>query len=1045
MAQFSPRHLKLLLSALLGFLLTINGPAFATHGPMAEQSLANWQQQASKRPELGVRGPDALISQAPSPLLQTGIRHYQAGQYTDAITSWNQALQITPDPLTQALLLSNLSLAHQHLSQWTEATNTIAQSLALLQSPSDTPIYTETLAKALNTQGRLHWATGDIATALSTWSEATAAYRQTNNTRGILLSLINQAKALQTLGQHVQSKEILQREIVPLLQDSTLAPAVQATGLWQLGNAQRQFGNLPQAKENLQASLDIIEAQRLGAMASPVRLDLANTDLALGNKQQAIGKTKGAQKLRESALAIYQELATSADAATQLQANFNRLSLLIDMEQWGEANELWPAVWPTLEGLSASRTNIYAQLNFANSLMQLLAEKKNREQSTDHASATQRFPLIRGTNGGVFEHSRNGGILHSKAPSIGGFREPSTTLATLRSLTRQSDQGASEEQYESVDQDTFGKSLGRVDYSPAGTLEEAPKPPILGALNRVPVSVKTTDYSPAGTLEEAPKPPRLGALNGVSVGVNGSNGTTQTIALGQFPSSNAIGPIIDHALQQSQAIADPIAESYSIGERGRLYELEQDYPKAQAWTEKALRLTEAMAYADGRYRWEWQQGRLFNKQNQREAAIQSYRNAVSTIQEIRRNLLFIDTEVQFSFRDNVEPVYREMVELLLSEDAANLDNATLDLTVQQLDRLQLSELENFLRCDLTATTNITEFEVADNTAVLHPIILENRLGLISQIQGEKMFTFSDIDQNEMTAFVEQLREDLNQPDRTPEVRQAAKRLHKLLMEPIEAELKRQNIETLVFVLDGPLRNIPMAVLFDGQQYLVEKYAIAVAPELDLFKPEKLSDNLRVFTGGVGTPQEIEGRSFAPIVKLNDELDVISDLFGPQPPMVNQAFSGMTLQEQLSSGRFSGIHIKTHGVFSSDPQETFIVGHQELIRGSELGDLIQLGSSQAATPIELLVLSACDTATGDSRAVLGLAGIAVRAGARSTVSTLWEAEDVPNTELMISFYKELKKPNITRAQALRNAQLALIATGETRPHIWGTYVLVGNWL
>ena len=92
-----------------------------------------------------------------------------------------------------------------------------------------------------------------------------------------------------------------------------------------------------------------------------------------------------------------------------------------------------------------------------------------------------------------------------------------------------------------------------------------------------------------------------------------------------------------------------------------------------------------------------------------------------------------------------------------------------------------------------------------------------------------------------------------------------------------------------------------------------------------------------------------------------------------------------------------------------------------------------------------LLSSCSTAAGDNRAVLGLAGITVRAGARSTLSTLWEAQDDPNTELMIQFYRELKKDGMTRAKALRNAQLALINQGYRAPNRWATYVLVGNWL
>ncbi|MEM9482283.1 MAG: CHAT domain-containing protein, partial [Cyanobacteria bacterium P01_F01_bin.116] len=325
--------------------------------------------------------------------------------------------------------------------------------------------------------------------------------------------------------------------------------------------------------------------------------------------------------------------------------------------------------------------------------------------------------------------------------------------------------------------------------------------------------------------------------------------------------------------------------------------------------------------------------------------------------------------------------------------------------------------------------------------------LENDLTIILQLPDRKEFYKTEISKAEVEKKLSDLRTYLSASrSGTPEVIPLAKQVYSWLIEPFEEILEQsEEIETLVFVLDGPLRNIPMGVLYDGNEFLLEKYAIAVAPELKLFKPEPLPKNLKVFTGGVGEPQTIEGRMFEPIEKLEDELDIVSELFGPQPPLINQQFQGQTLQEQLSTGEFSGIHIKTHGVFSSDPEETFIVAYNDLLKGDELGSLIQIGSAQGATPIDLLVLSSCSTATGDSRAVLGLAGITVRAGARSTISTLWDARDNPNTQLMINFYQQLKQPGTTRAKALRNAQLSLIESGYKAPHLWATYVLVGNWL
>lgn len=101
--------------------------------------------------------------------------------------------------------------------------------------------------------------------------------------------------------------------------------------------------------------------------------------------------------------------------------------------------------------------------------------------------------------------------------------------------------------------------------------------------------------------------------------------------------------------------------------------------------------------------------------------------------------------------------------------------------------------------------------------------------------------------------------------------------------------------------------------------------------------------------------------------------------------------------------------------------------------------------QNRRPIEILILSACQTAAGDKRAALGLAGVAVRSGARSTIATLWSVQDNSTAELITHFYAALKQPGITRAEALRQAQLSLLRSLDYQhPYYWAPFVLVGNW-
>ncbi|MGL5078726.1 MAG: CHAT domain-containing protein, partial [Waterburya sp.] len=131
-----------------------------------------------------------------------------------------------------------------------------------------------------------------------------------------------------------------------------------------------------------------------------------------------------------------------------------------------------------------------------------------------------------------------------------------------------------------------------------------------------------------------------------------------------------------------------------------------------------------------------------------------------------------------------------------------------------------------------------------------------------------------------------------------------------------------------------------------------------------------------------------------------------------------------------------------------PEETFIVTWNNRIKVNQLQSLLRTHQTTQANPIELMVLSACQTATGDDRAGLGMAGIAVRSGARSTLATLWSVKDESTTKLINKFYQQLlhSRSGVNKAQALREAQLTLINSSDfNHPFYWSAFVLVGNWL
>ncbi len=549
------------------------------------------------------------------------------------------------------------------------------------------------------------------------------------------------------------------------------------------------------------------------------------------------------------------------------------------------------------------------------------------------------------------------------------------------------------------------------------------------------------------------------------------------------------------AIQQSTDLADPLIESYAVGELGHTYELTGQYADAIRLTERALQLVEGKQKPEVAYRWEWQLGRLYqqpqalqsqtqqpqaqqppanaSKQNRQRTAEKAkasaaYQRALTSLASVRQNLLIVDTQVQFSFRDNVEPVYREFIDLLLStyhqessaelslnpsikstdNDQAANNQRLLRLAVQTLDALQLTELENFLGCNLSQIVSLSDANSDPKAVKIYPILLPQQLAIIIEPPNQPLTLRTvDISQENVEAALSALRENLILPGKTPAVVASARQLYQWLIEPIEPVLaENDTIETLVFVLDGALRNVPMGVLYDGEQYLVEKeFAIAIAPQLDLFAPHPTPQKLKILRGGIGLPQTVRGQNFPPIELIQTELNQIPENLTVSSPLLNEAFTQANIETQLATKTYSAIHWKTHGVFSSSPGETFLVAYKDGITANELSDLVRSASEQQAEPLELLVLSACATAQGDRRAVLGLAGIAVRAGTRSTLSTLWRADDRANTALMSSFYKGINS-GLTKAQALQRAQQELLQDlSYPAPYYWAPYLLVGNWL
>jgi CHAT domain-containing protein len=499
------------------------------------------------------------------------------------------------------------------------------------------------------------------------------------------------------------------------------------------------------------------------------------------------------------------------------------------------------------------------------------------------------------------------------------------------------------------------------------------------------------------------------------------------------------------AIAQARELQDQRTESYAVGTLAGLYEKTQQWTEARTLTRQALSLIQTFDVPEITYRWQWQLGRLLKQQGKISEAIAAYDSAVDQLQLLRKDLVGVNRNIQFTFRDSVEPVYRESVALLLN---ATPNQAALEKARQRIESLQLAELDDFFReaCIDSQSVILDEIVDQDNpqTAIVYPILLSDRLQVIVKIpqQPLRMHTVNQSRTNIETKL-QQLREYITEPDRTREVKSLSQDVYQWLVAPIAPQLKRVN--SLVFVLDGAFRSVPMAALHDGQHYLVESYAIALSPGLQLLKPKAIdTQQLRVLAAGLITPPT-NFATFPILPAIPSEFASITQAGINTTQLLDQDFTRKSLESQVNAANFNVLHMATHGQFSSRAEETFILAADGPINVSQFDTLLR--HQDPSKTIELLVLSACQTAAGDNRATLGLAGAAVRAGARSTLASLWNVGDRSTAILMGEFYQELAQSNVTKAEALRRAQITLLKKypNYSRPNYWAPYVLIGNWL
>jgi CHAT domain-containing protein len=334
-------------------------------------------------------------------------------------------------------------------------------------------------------------------------------------------------------------------------------------------------------------------------------------------------------------------------------------------------------------------------------------------------------------------------------------------------------------------------------------------------------------------------------------------------------------------------------------------------------------------------------------------------------------------------------------------------------------------------------------------------------------------TIGNISRQQVLDTAKQFSQEISDPARIKDssYMQSSQQLYKWIVAPIEAQLKAANADILVFSMDSGLRLLPIAALNDGKQFLIEKYAVALVPSFGLTDTRYVNiSKSSILAMGASQFQDQISLPTIPIELQNITKNPRSgDVF------LNEQFTIENFVAQNSSQKHYGIiHLGTHAEFlPGDAQDSYIQFYDGKLRMPQLRKLSnEFGWNSAKTaPVELLVLSACQTALGNEKAELGFAGLAVQAGVKSALASLWQVSDLGTLGLMSEFYQDLSEAPI-KAEALRNAQLAMLkgkvriengklflSDGETEtlpqgipqgnvlmshPYFWSPFTLIGNW-
>ncbi|EDX78529.1 haemagglutination activity domain protein [Coleofasciculus chthonoplastes PCC 7420] len=377
--------------------------------------------------------------------------------------------------------------------------------------------------------------------------------------------------------------------------------------------------------------------------------------------------------------------------------------------------------------------------------------------------------------------------------------------------------------------------------------------------------------------------------------------------------------------------------------------------------------------------------------------------------------------------DNVNqalPIINASTALLTLQDATGATNRY----IESLEQARLKEFADYFGRDFSQYSislasieqKLAEIErqTGNRSAVIYAVTQPDGVKLVLfTAAAEPVTKVIPVNRDQLLRVTNELRVQLTDAFRRRGngYLKPAQQLYQWLIAPIASELEAAEIDTLLFSMDAGLRTIPMPVLHDGEQFLIENYSLSMIPTFSLMNSnyQRLT-NPRILAMGASEFTELNPLPAVPV-----ELSTIAQEVGGQV-FLNQEFTLENLIQERQRYPYEIIHLGTHADFKSGgPSNSYVQLWNDKLT---LDQMQQMNWDNP--PVELLVLSACRTAVGDNQAELGFAGLAVASGVKSALGSVWQVSDQGTLALMTELYNQLGQTQI-KAEALREAQLSML--------------------